>query len=295
MNPGDVCLFENVRFYPQEEKNDLKFCKNLCKNFDLFVNDAFSASHRKHASIVGIPKYLPSFPGEGLKNEINKINFFIKNPKKPNIAIIGGSKISTKINLLNNLVKSFDTIVIGGAMANTFLSAQGVNVGKSLCEKKLLKNAIDIIEISKKYNCQIILPVDVVCADSLTDDKNIRKCEVNNIDSNQMILDLGLETTKVISKFILKSKMILWNGPLGAFEYKPFEKSSVDVANIIKKNSKLLNILTLAGGGDTISAIKLAKAQSGFSYISNAGGAFLEWLEGNKSPGIIALEDNIKN
>ena len=180
-------------------------------------------------------------------------------------------------------------------MANTFLYAQGVNIGKSICEKNLLEKAIFILEKAKEYNCKIILPIDVVCANSLIDKESIRQCDIKDILSNQMVLDLGIKTTKLISKFVLRSKMVLWNGPLGAFEHKPFEKSSVHIANIINDNSKSLDIVSLAGGGDTISAIKLAKADNGFSYISNAGGAFLEWLEGKKSPGIIALEENFKS
>lgn len=292
MNYGDICLLENIRFYPEEENNNLYFIKNLSKNFQVFVNDAFSASHRNHASIVGIPKFLPSFAGYSLIDEINNINFFINNPKKPNLAIIGGSKISTKINLLNNLTQSCDIIVIGGAMANTFLYAQNINIGKSLYEKKLSEVANSIILKAQNFNCEIILPIDVVCANDLNDQSNIRQCDINNVLPNQMILDIGPKTTKLISKKIFKSSMILWNGPLGAFEHSPFEQSSVDIANFIKNNAKLLDISALAGGGDTISLIKLAKAQDGFSYISKGGGAFLEWLEGNESPGVKALKEN---
>ena len=295
LKSGDICLIENIRFYPEEEKNDIKFAKKISKNFDIYVNDAFSASHRKHASIVSIPKFLPSYAGYSLTNEIDNINYFIKNPKKPNLAIIGGSKISTKINLLNNLCETFDSIAIGGAMANTFLYANGINIGNSLYEKDLDKIAISILKKAKKFNCKIILPIDVVCGKNLNDKVNIKEINVNNILSNQMILDIGINTTNLISSNILKSKMILWNGPLGAFEYKPFDKSSIKIAKCILKNYGNLNMITLAGGGDTISAIKLAKAEKGFSYISKAGGAFLEWLEGNKSPGIKALEKNIIN
>ena len=292
MNPGDVCLFENIRFYPEEESNDSRFIKNLCQNFDLFVNDAFSVSHRQHASIVGAPKFLPSFAGYSLIEEIKNINLFINKPKKPTLAIIGGSKISTKIDLLDNLTEYCDAIVIGGAMANTFLFAKKINIGKSLCEKDFYKNALSIMEKAKMRNCEIILPIDVVSADGLHDEKNIRECEVADLNSLQMILDIGTKTTKLISKYILQSKMILWNGPLGAFEYKPFEKSSIDIANVINKNSKRLNISVLAGGGDTIAVINLANAEDGFFYISKAGGAFLEWLEGKESPGVIALKKN---
>lgn len=292
MSPKDVCLFENIRFSPEEEKNELFLVKKLSKYFDVFINDAFSSSHRNHASIVGFPKFLPAFAGYSFVNEIQNINSFFENLKKPNLAIIGGSKISTKIELLNNLVKKFDTIVIGGAMANTFLHVNKINIGNSLYEKNLVDVANSILKKSLQYNCKIILPVDVVCADNLKKKLNIKTCDVENISKNQMILDLGPKTTKLISTYILMSKMILWNGPLGAFEYKPFDKSSVDIANVIKDNAKNLNISVIAGGGDTISLIKLANAENGFTYISNAGGAFLEWLEGKESPGVLALKEN---
>ena len=292
MQFGEICLFENIRFYPEEEKNDLKFIRNFCENFDIYVNDAFSASHRKHASIVGIPKFLPSVAGYCLIEEITNINYFFSKNKKPSLAIIGGSKISTKINLLNNLIKSVDFIFIGGAMANTFLFAKNINIGKSLCEKELSDIAISILKQSENFNCKIILPVDVVCSDSLKNKSNIKECDINNILSNQMILDIGSKTINSISEYINKSNMILWNGPLGVFEISPFDHSSIEIAKKIMNNNKLHNKLSIAGGGDTISAIKLAKAEKGFSYISKAGGAFLEWLEGKESVGIIALRKN---
>lgn len=292
MKLGEICLFENVRFHPGEESNDLNFIKKLCKNFDVFINDAFSASHRNHASIVGPSKYLPSLAGPSLLKEINNINTFINNHKKPTVAIIGGSKISSKIDLLNNLTEFCDTIVIGGAMANTFLHAQNINIGQSLCEKDLSLVAHTILKKAKNYKCEIILPVDVMCANSINDVSKINNYDVNLIPFNLMALDIGTKTIKLIKKSILNSKMILWNGPLGAFEHKPFDKSTMQIANTIKENAKILNIETIAGGGDTISAIKLARAEEGFSYISKAGGAFLEWLEGKGSPGVNALKKN---
>jgi len=295
MNFGEICLFENTRFHPGEEINDLNFIQEICKNFDAYVNDAFSASHRNHASIVGVTKYLPSLAGESLLKEIKNIGLFINKPIKPNVAIIGGSKISTKIDLLHNLIEFFDTIVIGGAMANTFLNAQNINIGNSLCERDLSTTVLSIMAKAENFNCKIVLPIDVVCADNIDDKSSIRHCDINNILPDQMVFDVGHKTSKIISEIILKARMVLWNGPLGAFEYKPFEKSSVEVANVIKHNAKILNIITLAGGGDTISAIKLAKADKAFSYISKAGGAFLEWLEGKESPGVRALKENSIN
>ena len=295
MDFSEICLFENIRFHPGEESNDSNFIQEICKSFDVYVNDAFSASHRNHASIVGAPQYLPSLAGESLLEEIKNIDSFVNEPKKPNVAIIGGSKISTKIDLLHNLTEFFDTIVIGGAMANTFLNAQNIDIGNSLCEKDLSTTALSIMEKADNLNCKIVLPLDVVCADNINDQSSIRRCDIKNILPNQMVLDVGNKTSKIIAEIILRARMVLWNGPLGAFEYKPFEQSSVEVANVIKNNAKILNITTLAGGGDTISAIKMAKAEEGFSYISKAGGAFLEWLEGKESPGVTALKENTYN
>ena len=292
MNFGDVCLLENIRFYEGEEKNDMNFANELSKNFDVYVNDAFSASHRKHASIVGITHYLPSVAGDSLLDEINNLEVLFNNPQKPNTAILGGSKISTKTKLIHNLIEYFDNIIIGGAMANTFLLAKGFNVGKSLVEKELIEITNKILIKAISYNCNIILPTDVVCSNDLNDSINIRHSDVDDILSNQMILDIGNKTIQIITKTLLSSNMILWNGPMGAFEHKPFNYATIEIANAIKENAKLRNILTLAGGGDTISAIKMAKSEEGFSYISKAGGAFLEWLKGNESPGIKALKES---
>ncbi len=292
MSFGDICLLENIRFIPEEEKNDVNFSKEITKFFDVFVNDAFSASHRLHSSIVGFTNFLPAVAGYSLIDEIKNIDSFLLNPKIPNIAIIGGSKISTKIAALNNLIELFGTIVIGGAMSNTFLVANGIKVGTSLVEKDLIDIANKFLKKAKDFNCNIILPIDVICSNNINDKNNIRYCDVNKISSNQMILDLGKKTSKIICNEITKNKMLLWNGPLGAFEFKPFDQSTLDVASAIKTHSKNKEIQAIAGGGDTISSIKLAKAEKGFKYISNAGGAFLEWLEGNESPGVIAIKEN---
>ncbi|PPR50141.1 MAG: Phosphoglycerate kinase [Alphaproteobacteria bacterium MarineAlpha5_Bin5] len=291
LNFGDICLVENIRFYPEEEKLDLNFAKKISNHFDVFVNDAFSASHRNHTSISGITKFLPGVAGDHLLKEIHNIDIFLKNVKKPNIAIIGGSKVSTKIKLLNNLIELFSTIVIGGAMANTFLLSNNYQLGNSLVEKELTNIAKDIQSKANKFNCKLILPIDVMCSNNVSDKINIRTCNVNKVLKNHMILDLGEKTTNFICNEILKSKMLLWNGPLGAFEHKPFDISTMKIAHTINKYSKSLNIDALAGGGDTVSAITSANAEEGFKYISNAGGAFLEWLEGNESPGIKALKD----
>ncbi len=291
MKPGELCLVENIRFQKEEEKINLHFAKNISNLFDVYVNDAFSASHRNHTSIIGFPKFLPSVAGNHLIKEINNIESFFKNLKKPSMAIIGGSKISTKIEILNYLVEQFNSIAIGGAMANTFLLANKINIGNSLVEKNLIQEAKNIQLKAKKLNCKLILPVDVVCGKSIKD-KNPANRSINEIKSNDMILDIGENTTKLINKNIINSRMVLWNGPVGAFEFKPYDKATNAIAKIIKSKAKKLNINILAGGGDTVSAIKNTNAEDGFNYISNAGGAFLEWLEGNQSPGVIALKEN---
>ena len=292
MEDGEICLFENIRFNSEEERNDLNFSKKISENFDIFVNDAFSASHRYHSSIVGIPNFLPSFAGLSFTKEVENLDLFLQSSKKPNIAIIGGSKISTKINVISNLINLFDSVVIGGAMANTFLKSNSINIGNSLIEEDFVKVANTIQDEARQNKCKIILPLDAVCSKSLVDKDHIRSCKIENVFNDEMILDIGQNTTELICSKILNARSVLWNGPLGAFETKPFDKSSIQIASLIKKNAKKLNIETLAGGGDTLSAINIANAKDGFSYLSNAGGAFLEWLEGNKSPGFNSLEKN---
>ena len=291
MKDGQLCLLENIRFYKEEEKIDFRFAKNLTSLFDVYVNDAFSVSHRNHSSITGFTKFLPAVAGNQLVREINNINIFLENLKKPNLAIVGGSKISTKIKLLNNLIKKFSAIVIGGAMANTFLLANKYNIGNSLAEDNLINEALNIQINAKKLNCKLILPSDVVCGKNIEDKKPVN-CNINEVLSDSMILDLGSKTIQIINDQIINSKMVLWNGPLGAFEFKPYDSATNAIAEVIKLNAKKLNINTLAGGGDTVSAINNTNAQDGFNYISNAGGAFLEWLEGKESPGVKALKEN---
>ncbi len=291
MQGGDLCLVENIRFQKEEENIDLEFAKKISNLFDVYVNDAFSASHRNHTSITGFPKFLPAVAGNHLVKEIDTINSFLDNLKKPNMAIVGGSKISTKIQLLNNLIKQFNTIAIGGAMANTFLLANKNNVGNSLVEEKFIQEALNIQLKAKQLNCKIILPVDVVCGKNFKDTNPVN-CKVDQILSDHMILDIGEITTDLIKDKIIDTKMLLWNGPVGAFEFKPYNKGTNSIAEIIKLNGKKLNINIIAGGGDTLSAIKNSNAEESFNYISNAGGAFLEWLEGNESPGVIALKKN---
>ena len=291
MQNGNLCLVENIRFFKEEENIDLNFAKKISSSFDVYVNDAFSASHRNHTSITGFPKFLPAVAGNHMIKEINSINSFLNNAQKPNMAIVGGSKISTKIQLLSNLIEQFNVVVIGGAMANTFLLANNYNVGNSLVEKDLIQKANNIQLKAKKLNCELILPTDALCGKNLQDKEPVLR-KIDEILPEEMILDIGDSSTKFINNKIVNSKMILWNGPVGAFEFKPYDKATNAIANIIKVNAKKLNINTIAGGGDTVSAIKNTNAEEGFSYISNAGGAFLEWLEGNESPGVKSLKEN---
>jgi phosphoglycerate kinase len=291
MQSGNLCLVENIRFLKEEEDIDLNFAKQISSLFDVYVNDAFSASHRNHTSITGFPKFLPAVAGNHLISEIDNINSFLDNAKKPNMAIVGGSKISTKIQLLNNLIEQFNVVAIGGAMANTFLLANNYNLGKSLVEKNLIEEANNIQLKAKKLNCELILPTDAMCGKNIHDANPIHR-KINEVLPEEMILDIGDNTTQFINNKILNSKMVLWNGPVGAFEFKPYDKATNAIANVIKVNAKKLNINTLAGGGDTVAAIKNTHAEDGFNYISNAGGAFLEWLEGNQSPGVKSLKEN---
>jgi phosphoglycerate kinase len=292
MQAGNLCLIENIRFLKEEENINLNFAKKMSSFFDVYVNDAFSASHRNHTSITGFPKFLPAIAGNHMINEIHNINSFLDNAKKPNMAIVGGSKISTKIQLLNNLIEQFSVVAIGGAMANTFLLANNYNVGKSLVEKDLIQEANNIQLKAKKSNCELILPTDVLCGKNIHDTNPVN-CKIHEISPEEMILDIGENSTEFINNKIINSKMVLWNGPVGAFEFQPYDKATNAIANVIKVHAKKLNINTLAGGGDTVSAIKNTNAEDGFNYISNAGGAFLEWLEGNESPGVKSLKENI--
>jgi phosphoglycerate kinase len=291
MQAGNLCLIENIRFLKEEENIDLNFAKKMSSLFDVYVNDAFSASHRNHTSITGFPKFLPAVAGNHMINEIDNINSFLDNAKKPNMAIVGGSKISTKIQLLNNLIEQFSVVAIGGAMANTFLLANNYNVGKSLVEKDLIQEANNIQLKAKKLNCELILP-QMFCVEKIFMTQIQLIAKFMKFLPEEMILDIGENSTEFINNKIINSKMVLWNGPVGAFEFKPYDKATNAIANVIKVNAKKLNINTLAGGGDTVSAIKNTNAEDGFNYISNAGGAFLEWLEGNESPGVKSLKEN---
>ncbi len=283
----DIFILENIRFYSEEEQNDNKFAEMISNLGDIYVNDAFSCSHRAHASINEIPKFLPSFSGLQLDLEVNALNKITSEITRPITCIIGGSKISTKINVIKNLIPKFDNIIIVGGMANNFIEYFGNSVGKSIKENNCDKIVKEIISISKKEKCKIIYPEDVIVSKDLNGSP--QKKELNEVLSDEMILDIGPKTLDKITKIIDKSKTILWNGPAGYFENPNFACGSIQIAKNIIKNNKANKIFSVAGGGDTVSLLNNLNAVNEFNFVSTAGGAFLEYLEGKNLPGITAL------
>lgn len=290
MNDGDIILLENVRFYAEEEANDAEFSKKLASLGEIFVNDAFSTSHRAHASTEGITKYLPSYAGLLMEEEINALTKALENPAHPAIAIVGGSKVSTKLAVLENITKKVDALVIGGAMANTFLLAQGYNIGASMAEPEMTDTALKIINEAKKNGCEIILPVDVCVAKEFKANAENKFVGINDVDGDWKIFDVGPETSKMLDKKFEEAKTVLWNGPLGVFELTPFDRGTNELARTVAKLTREGKLTSVAGGGDTVSALNNAGVEDDFSYISTAGGAFLEWLEGKILPAIPPLQ-----
>ena len=286
LKEGQTLLLENLRFHKGEETNNKDFSKDLTLGIDYFVNDAFSCSHRRHSSTVGVTNFLPSFMGTHLEKEIKALEGVLNNPNKPVAAIIGGSKVSTKIDVINFLLKKMDIIIIGGAMANTFVAAKGLDVGKSLFEKECIDLAKELIEKSQNNNCNLILPTDFIVSKNLKKNAEYTTANFDSLPHNMMALDIGPKSIELINKNINNCKTILWNGPLGAFETYPFDKGTNKVASHVSSLTKQKKILSVAGGGDTVSALNNAKVLNDFSYVSTAGGAFLEWLEGKVLPGI---------
>ena len=292
LQDGDVAVLENLRFYKGEEENDKEFAKQLANGFDIYVNDAFSVSHRSHASTDGIADLLPAYAGLNMQAELEALSSSLEKPKTPVIAIVGGSKVSTKLDVLNNLVKKVDKIVIGGGMANTFLYGQGINIGNSLCEKDLSETVKQIIASSELNDCEIILPSDAMVSDDINNGKNAVEKNISEISENDMILDIGTKSTNDIIKKIKDCKALIWNGPVGAFEFSPFEQGTKKIAEIVAKLTKSGDLVSVAGGGDTVSALAMANAKDDLSYVSTAGGAFLEWMEGKELPGVKKLIKN---
>jgi len=291
VKPGQCVLLENTRYHPGEEKNDPAFSKLLASLGDIFVNDAFSAAHRAHSSTEGIAHFIPAVAGRAMEAELRALETALGNPKRPLIAVVGGAKISTKLELLGNLSGLANTIVIGGGMANTFLAAQGHPVGKSLCEHDLAQTARDILEAAKAKNCAILLPTDVIVAKEFKANAPSRTAGLDDVTADDMILDVGPRTIAAINKAFDGAQTLVWNGPLGAFELTPFDVATVACAKHAAQLTKSGRLATIAGGGDTVSALNHAGVAHDFTYISTAGGAFLEWLEGKPLPGVKALEE----
>jgi phosphoglycerate kinase len=290
MAPGDIALLENTRFYKAEEKNEPAFTETLAANGDIFVNDAFSAAHRAHSSTEGLANFLPAYAGRTMEAELEALEKGLGNPERPVVAIVGGAKISTKLDLLMNLVKRVDALVIGGGMANTFLAARGENVGKSLCEHDLAHTARQIMIEAATAGCAIILPSDAVVAKEFKAGAASEVISVNAVPSDGMILDVGPRTIETINEWIDRAKTLVWNGPLGAFETKPFDKATVAVAKHAGRRTAAGKLLSVAGGGDTVAALNHAGVADDFTYVSTAGGAFLEWMEGKELPGVEVLK-----
>jgi phosphoglycerate kinase len=289
MQPGDMLLLENTRFHAGEEKNAPDFVTALARLGDLYVNDAFSVSHRAHASTEGLAHRLPAFAGRSLQAEIEALSRVLEDPKRPVAAIVGGAKISTKLELLGNLLSKVDHLIIGGAMANTFLAAQGINVGKSLAEKDMLDTARRVLADAKSRGCEIVLPVDVVVAKEFKALSPSRTVAADGVAPVEMILDVGPKTAEQIVATLARCKTLVWNGPFGAFEMEPFDLGTLKIAEAAAELTEAGRLVSVAGGGDTVAALNAAGAARRFSYVSTAGGAFLEWLEGKALPGVEAL------
>ena len=289
LKDGDVLLLENVRFHPGEEKNDPEFAKALAANGDLYVNDAFSAAHRAHASTEGLARLLPAYAGEQMRRELDALEAALGAPKRPVLGIVGGSKVSTKLDLLNNLVTKLDRLSIGGGMANTFLAAQGIDVGASLCEHDLADTAREIMESARKAGCELLLPIDVVTAEDVKPGVSSNVRELSGIQAGDRILDAGPKTLAKLIAAMDASATLIWNGPLGVFEVPPFDVATMAAAQHAADLAKAGKLVAVAGGGDTVAALNAAGRADDFTFVSTAGGAFLEWMEGKELPGVAAL------
>lgn len=289
MKSGEVLLLENTRFHAEEEKNDPRFVDELAKLGDLYVNDAFSAAHRAHASTEGIAHKLPAYIGLTMQQEIEALTRAFASPERPLAAIVGGAKISSKLALLSNLLSKVELLIIGGAMANTFLAAQKRHIGKSLCEPDLVETARKILASEKEKGCEIILPIDAVVAKKFEANAPTRTVSIEAVGPDEMILDIGPKSVEAILAKLARVRTLVWNGPVGAFELPPFDAGTVALAQGIADLTGKGKLHSFAGGGDTLAALHHAGAIEGFSYVSTAGGAFLEWLEGKLLPGVEAL------
>jgi phosphoglycerate kinase len=290
LEPGQVLLLENTRFYGGEEDNDPEMARQLAALADIYVNDAFSSAHRAHASTDGITRHLPSHAGRLMQRELEALSAALENPDRPVGAIVGGSKVSTKLALIGNMLEKVDVLVIGGAMANTFLAAQGVGVGRSLQEPDMHETAREILAQAQARGCEIVLPVDAVTATEFRPNPPTRVVPIAEVPADSMILDVGPATVEALKARLPALKTLVWNGPLGAFETPPFDAATVALAHAVAEATSAGHLRSVAGGGDTVAALKHAGVVDQISYVSTAGGAFLEWLEGKVLPGILALE-----
>ena len=291
LSPGQILMLENLRYLPGEENNDKDVIKGLAQLADLYVDDAFSCAHRAHASVEGIARHLPAVAGRLMAREIDALSAALENPARPLTAVIGGSKISTKLGVLENLVTNVQNLVIGGAMANTFFLADGLDVGSSLCEPDMADTVKRIQAEALAQGCELILPSDVVTAPALDAGIVSKTVGIDEVPADQMILDVGPKSVARLATVFAQSKTIVWNGPLGAFEVPPFDDGTQAAARRVADLTASGEVMSIAGGGDTVAALEAAHAADGFSYVSMAGGAFLEWLEGRTLPGVAVLQD----
>ncbi|MFZ0058302.1 MAG: phosphoglycerate kinase [Pseudolabrys sp.] len=289
MKPGEILCLENTRFHAGEEKNDPVFVAELAKLGDIWVNDAFSAAHRAHASTEGLGHKLPAYAGRTMQAELEALAKALENPQRPLVAIVGGAKISTKLDLLGNLLDKVNALIIGGAMANTFLLAQGKNVGKSLVETDLVSTAREIMDKAKAGKREIILPVDVVVAEKFEAHASSRVVDTGKVGVTDMILDIGPRSIEQVISVLARAKTLVWNGPFGAFEMEPFDNGTAEVAEAVAELTAVGKLVSVAGGGDTVAALNVAGVADRLTYVSAAGGAFLEWLEGKRLPGVEVL------
>jgi len=291
LRPGDIGLLENTRFWPGEEKNDPEFAKGIAALGDFYVNDAFSASHRAHASTEGLAHLLPAYAGRAMEKELKALEAALGSPKPPVAAVVGGAKVSTKLAVLEHLAGKVQHLIIGGGMANTFLAARGVDVGKSLCEHDLKGTVEEIMNAADESGCTVHLPYDVVVAKEFAaNPPSMRTCNVHEVADDEMILDIGPQAVEALADVLKTCHTLVWNGPLGAFETPPFDEATVALAKTAAALTKEGSLVSVAGGGDTVAALNHAGVADDFSYVSTAGGAFLEWMEGKELPGVAALE-----
>ncbi len=291
LGPGDIGLMENTRFWPGEEANDPEFAAAIAANADLYVNDAFSAAHRAHASTEGLARILPSFAGRSMQKELEALDKALGAPEKPVAAVVGGAKVSSKLAVLRHLVGQVDHLIIGGGMANTFLAARGVNVGKSLCEHELADTAESIMDAADRSGCTVHLPYDVVVSKEFAaNPPSLRTCNVHEVAEDEMILDVGPQAVEALADVLKTCRTLVWNGPMGAFETVPFDAATVSLSRVAAALTKEGSLVSVAGGGDTVAALNHAGVSGDFSYVSTAGGAFLEWMEGRVLPGVAVLQ-----